>query len=103
MTEDEDSKETERISEPDCKHYGADQCTLPDGGECMGKCDQFEPKYKFLKKCRVIDKSKCRPIGFFGKGTTGEQIVGAMIEAMQEEVGKEKVVEAKKKNVEGEK
>ena len=93
----------------DCKYSAIppnepDGCTHPKGsGLCSGECDLFEKRYKFLKRCGPIDKSKCKNIGVFGKGTTGEQIVAGMIAAMQEEVDKEKVVEAKKKKVESEK
>ena len=61
----------------------ADGCTHPDStGVCIGEeCGRFEKRYKFLKKCGPIDYRKCKPIGFFGKGATGEEIVGAMIEA----------------------
>ena len=73
----------------ECK-YSAIQpdngCTHPDGaGVCTGECSLFEKRYKFLKKCGPIDYRKCKPIGFFGKGTTGEQIVDAMIAAMSDE------------------
>ena len=45
--------------------------------------EEITPTYKFLKKCGMIDKSKCVPM-FFEKGATGTSIVDAIIKQMKD-------------------